>query len=341
MWKDEFLEIQNWIAAAELEPALRKIDNISQSVREAVGAELALTSKILLARFNALALNKVKGVLSSQDERQESNRLLSDTLGYCNMLERRVTNLLPPARGQREVGGTAATILQPQNTLEVLIRGSQLRKIAWLERGIAAARSVCKIETSECVGTGFILRGGLLVTNNHVLATKQAARETVAIFNFQQDEHDRPLEIANIYLDPDRAFATSVRLDCTLVPLKGPELELQRWGNLTIHERPKLDVGSLVSVIQHPDGAYKQIALLGGVRSYGDDRMFYETSTMPGSSGAPVFDDDWNVVALHRGGGTWSSSEKLYTNNVGIQFASIRQAPELKHVLEPFACTSR
>jgi len=155
--------------------------------------------------------------------------------------------------------------------------------------------------------------------------------ETVAVFNFQQDQHDRALETINIYLDPDRVFATSVALDCTIVSLMGSERNLQQWGSLTIRERPEIDNGALVSVIQHPDGAYKQISLLGGIRSQQDDyRIFYETSTMPGSSGAPVFDEDWKVVALHRGAGSWCPNEKRYCNNVGIRFAAICQAQDLK-----------
>jgi V8-like Glu-specific endopeptidase len=35
----------------------------------------------------------------------------------------------------------------------------------------------------------------------------------------------------------------------------------------------------------------------------GEGRVQYLTDTLPGSSGSPVFDADWNVVALHHSGG--------------------------------------
>ena len=38
----------------------------------------------------------------------------------------------------------------------------------------------------------------------------------------------------------------------------------------------------------------------------GANRVQYLTDTEPGSSGSPVFDKEWNVVALHHSGG-WVS----------------------------------
>jgi hypothetical protein len=52
----------------------------------------------------------------------------------------------------------------------------------------------------------------------------------------------------------------------------------------------------------------------------------YTTDTLPGSSGSPVFNDDWEVVALHHGGG------HLKTNDKGdIRF--VNQAVAMKYLL--------
>ena len=55
-----------------------------------------------------------------------------------------------------------------------------------------------------------------------------------------------------------------------------------------------------VSVIQHPSGQPKQIALFDShVIGTKDDFIFYTADTMSGSSGSPVFSEHWNLVALH------------------------------------------
>lgn len=38
------------------------------------------------------------------------------------------------------------------------------------------------------------------------------------------------------------------------------------------------------------------------------DFLHYRTDTAPGSSGAPVFNDQWQVVALHRAG-VWATND--------------------------------
>jgi V8-like Glu-specific endopeptidase len=51
-------------------------------------------------------------------------------------------------------------------------------------------------------------------------------------------------------------------------------------------------------------------------------RVQYLTDTLPGSSGSPVFDTKWNIIALHHSGG-WltepnAASKHTYYRNEGI-----------------------
>lgn len=53
--------------------------------------------------------------------------------------------------------------------------------------------------------------------------------------------------------------------------------------------------------------------------------MQYLTDTMPGSSGSPVFDKDWRLVALHHSGG-WilePGSKSRYFRNEGIHIERV------------------
>ncbi len=56
-----------------------------------------------------------------------------------------------------------------ETTLEKIFGANHLKSIAWLRRGIEAAAAVCRVMTPDGRGTGFLLSGGRVVTNHHVL----------------------------------------------------------------------------------------------------------------------------------------------------------------------------
>jgi len=59
--------------------------------------------------------------------------------------------------------------------------------------------------------------------------------------------------------------------------------------------------GGSVLVIQHPLGQYKQIVLSNNqVIGMNDRFLYYEADNEHGSSGSPVFNQSWELVALHR-----------------------------------------
>ena len=63
----------------------------------------------------------------------------------------------------------------------------------------------------------------------------------------------------------------------------------------------------------------------------GLSRVHYRAPTEGGSSGSPVFDDSWDVIAVHHMGGKAGMSQLngktgTYAANEGISIQSIRQA---------------
>ena len=102
---------------------------------------------------------------------------------------------------------------------------------------------------------------------------------------------------------PEDFFLTDQALDYTLVALR-PDPGLAEFGWLRlIEETGKLMVGEKVNVIQHPNGEPKQLAIRENrVVDELDLFLHYQTDTAPGSSGSPVFNDQWEVVALHHSG---------------------------------------
>lgn len=217
--------------------------------------------------------------------------------------------------------------------LEAGLPYSPFRKLAWLERALVVSRAVCKIATSETVGTGFLLRNGRIVTNNHVLSNSKKAENAQAIFNFQEEAHGVDPE-ANTTKYPLNAadFVTSPKnqLDCTVVGLLADRTELTQWGWLDL-DPAVIQEGQTVSIIQHPYGGAKRISMLGNVVTTArtPNHILYQTSTEEGSSGAPVFNEFWKVVALHRAAGQRYNERKVYLNNEGVRFSAILANPEL------------
>src|SRR6185369_6792500 len=61
--------------------------------------------------------------------------------------------------------------------------------------------------------------------------------------------------------------------------------------------------GEWLNIVQHPNGERKQISIRENqLLKRADDVLWYSTDTQPGSSGAPVFNNNWLMVALHHMG---------------------------------------
>lgn len=181
-------------------------------------------------------------------------------------------------------------------------------------------------------GTGWLLTSDRIITNHHVVKSREGA--------LQPSESDLKLQAA----------ATKIRFDFDIEGAQGEEVQakaLEAWN-------PKLDYAVLrlakpvsrppltrteeifqknnhyraVNIIQHPDGGPKQIAIRNNlVTSTSDTDVRYFTDTRHGSSGSPVFDDQWRVVALHRGSalvtGVQFQGKSVAYVNVGTQISAI------------------
>jgi V8-like Glu-specific endopeptidase len=190
--------------------------------------------------------------------------------------------------------------------------------VAFLERALQAMRAVGRIETHLGQGrkgyaTGFLVSPQLLLTNHHVLQTANHARNSVIEFDYQLDRIDQPLVAQRFALDPDTFFLNDAPLDFALVAVKptstrGRSLDEYGWCPL-IKEEGKIRIGECINIVQHPRGEMKQIVIRENSLLDLPDNIdalnrfaHYEADTEPGSSGSPVFNDLWEVVALHHSG---------------------------------------
>lgn len=210
-------------------------------------------------------------------------------------------------------------------TLEKLTSAeSALVPVSFLQVGLERARAVARIRlASGVMGSGFLLQGNVLITNNHILPDAAAARSAVAEFNVQTTQAGLPMSTHVVETAPDELFATSPVDDWTAVRLRGDPVG--QWGCLEIEER-EVNVGDRVNIIQHPEGGMKQLSFFHNIVVYtGEGRVQYLTDTLPGSSGSPVFDRSWRLVALHHSGGWLSEpvSKRKELRNQGIHVSTL------------------
>ena len=219
-------------------------------------------------------------------------------------------------------GGLVEPVVQPtaarrrgpvEMALERVIGQSDLVGIGYLAIALRVSRSVGCIELRSRTGsvlghgTGFMVSPRLLLTNNHVLQDPDQAVHSQVAFNFERGPEGQLLTSVAFELDPGTFFVTHPALDYSLVAVRptardGTALAGFGWLPL-IEEQGKVLEGEYVNIIQHPNGEPKQLALRENqVVDLFDDFLHYRTDTAPGSSGSPVFNDQWEVVALHHSG---------------------------------------
>ncbi|WP_019585279.1 endonuclease [Deinococcus apachensis] len=230
-------------------------------------------------------------------------------------VEARLTRLgvpLPDARAVAEGHEDALTVAArlPEDTrlpLERIIGANDLVGVAYLDLARSAARSVGRVVLKDAqgrtqgFGTGWLCSPRAILTNHHVLEDAAVARTSVIEFNYELSAGGTLQNRVTLNLDPDALFLTSEALDYSLVAVGGDTSALG-WLPL-FGTTGKVLVGEALSIVQHPSGEPKQVALRENrLVDLLPDFLHYETDTAPGSSGSPVFSDTWEVVALHHSG---------------------------------------
>jgi endonuclease G len=213
--------------------------------------------------------------------------------------------------------------------LEAIIGTPDFLPGRWLRRGRQAADAVARIRASGMLGSGFLVTPWLLLTNNHVLPDPATAAAATATFRYEDDEDDLRPEARRFGLVPDRCFVTSAvdDLDFTLVAVAQATdgtAPGATYGYLPARGGTgKILEGMPVNIVQHPQGRAKEVAIRNNVLLSVDDatRLTYGTDTEPGSSGSPVLNDDWELVALHHAGG--AEAPGRIVGNTGIRISAI------------------
>ncbi|MEL7363857.1 MAG: serine protease, partial [Bacteroidota bacterium] len=232
-------------------------------------------------------------------------------------------------RGVGERGGTEVG----NRVYERIINANNLLGVAFLYEGARMTRAVGRITLpvpgGMRLGTGFMVSSRIMMTNNHVLEDRQVARGATLEFDFYEREGGGTDPVERFRLLPEAFFATDEGLDFTLVAVEavnadGARVQDRGWFPL-LGTSGKAIIGERVSIIQHPNGEPQQVSVHDNkVVDVDADFLHYETDTMGGSSGSPVLNINWDLVALHRA--------TVGDSNEGVRISSV--VARLRELLE-------
>lgn len=205
----------------------------------------------------------------------------------------------------------ARAIVAGLNPYERIIGKNELQPASFLFEGAIKLRSVGRVNVRSSegsgFGTGFLVSRRLLMTNNHVLESEDTATQSFVQFDFLERSAGVIADGAIFKFQPAVFFVTDGDLDFTLVAVEpvngqGARVADRGWSPLLAGSGKALH-DDLVNIIQHPSGRPLELSIRENkVVDVFDDFIHYETDTEPGSSGSPVFNDLWQLAALHHSG---------------------------------------
>ncbi|MEU7531347.1 endonuclease [Saccharothrix sp. NPDC042600] len=212
-----------------------------------------------------------------------------------------------------ESGASAVRSGRRELALERLIGRNTVVDTGFLDCGLAAARAVGRVDVAGRSATGVLISPVLLLTTNTALPSVTDASRAAVEF-----------DSGTTGLCPERFFVTDLVLDFTVVavgegPLP-PHLHL-------VEQEGKAILGERLTSVRVPVGGPK----LFGLREHLmvdvlDNYVHYE----PGLdvSGGPIFNDQWEVVALHHSGvaegSAWRAGEGVRISRV---LRALRERP--------------
>lgn len=258
-------------------------------------------------------------------------------------------------RGEPTVVADPAAI--PELKERIVVENDML-PVSFLAGGARVGRSVARLRIPQYEGgvravgstgvplthrgTGWLITPTLLITNHHVVNAR-LARDGAAPLADPADLARQVAE-AEVLFDYDFEDQEGVGGTATELVAYSADVELDyaimrvapcdRPG-LTLHPAPIEPGRFAVNIVQHPNGGPKTVGLRNNlVTGVAPRTLRYLTDTLGGSSGAPVCDDRWRVIALHRG------SQRFRADYNGKQVAWVNVGTPLADILVDLKTTA-
>ncbi len=214
----------------------------------------------------------------------------------------------------------------------------------YLERASWAALRICRIEFNDghedcALGTGFLVGRDLVLTNHHVWQPvhdgKIAAQTVRCRFDYTQPGSGTPISLMESPLmakspfapgddDPAGREPNANELDYALLKISQRVGNVRGWYDLAlITGSPQANAP--IKVVGHSDGFPASISE-GSVLQYAGHgrRLRHDAWTEPGNSGSPIYDANFELVALHHATDPNISKNKAPKYNQGIPLKLIQ-----------------
>ena len=309
-------------------------ESISILKKEIAPISDALSTSIILntGSYTQLEQDFNNELISDSDYKIGLAKLKKRLLGIMQMVESELETL----RIMKKFS-TLYTTNSQENLEKIQGEFNTLVPMSWIYRAIEVSKSVCQVVRADGTkGTGWLVDGGWLLTNQHVIPNADYASTSKIIFDYEEDIHGSNRKTSEFRLESTGAlFSSLLNLDYAyLKVIDNPDNPLSQWGHLNVDILTEPQTGQFVNIIQHPLGQKKQIALTrNDIIAIDEKKIFYRTDTEPGSSGAPVFDVQWNVIALHHAGKT-EAEGGLIVNEDTKERKGANEGILIKYVME-------
>jgi len=284
---------------------ISKVDQFQLDLSNLNNTERLATGEVPLVQFlkNAAAQLRLRGKIEADDFETVAQDVGNHTAGVPSM---------PNPQNLREI---------KQN--EAIVGIDDTVDYGFLAAGQKVGQSVARITVPRfengvqrqtnngpwtMLGTAWVLSPTLMLTNHHVIAARLSgetdpadsdftlqAKGAVVEFDFDKENSvAKKIAVAKVEADSSNLDYCVIRL---AADASRPALEFN--PNRVVFGPASYDP---LNIIQHPRGQPKRIAFRNNLLTGADnDTIRYFTDTDFGSSGSPVCDDNWRVVALHRG----------------------------------------
>jgi Trypsin-like peptidase domain len=243
--------------------------------------------------------------------------------------------------GPADVATQTLRRIDRQAGFERNFSGERFNSLIWFRSALERCRGVARIEDplQSGVGTGFLVAGAslhpsfpdrVLVTNAHVVCADdpEALDPEQAHVTFRAIERaDGPSGTYRIA----KVLWCSLRhqLDVTIAVLDGYPEEAIPCPVAAHRPRMDSDPAPQTYIIGHPSGAEQvMFSIRDNLLLDADEtRVHYRTPTLEGSSGSPVFNAMWQLIALHHLGlthmpklhgeaGTYAANEGIWIDRI-------------------------